>query len=405
MLLRIAGALREERMDFARLLTAEQGKPLRFALREVDLACGLLRAFAAMDLPIQVLRESESARIVRQHTPLGVVAAITPWNFPLSLMMFKLPPALLAGNTVVAKPAPTTPLTTLKFGELCADILPPGVLNVVADQNDLGEALTSHPGVAKVAFTGSTATGKKILANVSATLKRVTLELGGNDAAIVLDDADPAELAPKLFNAAMMNTGQVCLAIKRLYVHESIHAALCDGLARLADQAVVGDGFDEQTQFGPVQNLRQFQRLKELLVDTHARGKVIAGGTYLERPGFFMRPTIVRDIPDDARIVREEQFGPILPVLCYSSIDDALERINDSDYGLSATVWGRDTRRALDVALRIDAGTVWINKHLDLPLDLPFGGAKHSGIGVELGQAGLEQFTQVKLINAALPGV
>ena len=179
-----------------------------------------------------MLKEDATQKVIRQHKPLGVVAAITPWNFPVILLMIKVAPALLAGNTVVAKPAPTTPLTTLKFGELCAEILPPGVVNVIVDQNDLGAALTSHPDVAKVAFTGSTATGKKVMATAAGPLKRLTLELGGNDAAIVLEDVDPKEVAPKIYAAAMVNAGQVCLAIKRLYVHDSIYDAVCDELGR-----------------------------------------------------------------------------------------------------------------------------------------------------------------------------
>jgi len=212
-LVKLADALQTRRGEFARLLTEEQGKPLPNAMGEIDRAVGMIRYFASLDLPLKLLKEDATQKVVQQRTPLGVVAAITPWNFPMILLMIKVAPALLAGNTVVAKPAPTTPLTTLRFGELCAEILPAGVINIIVDQNDLGGALTSHPDVAKVAFTGSTATGKKVMASVAGTLKRLTLELGGNDAAIVLDDVDPKEIVPKVLASATVNAGQLCMAI------------------------------------------------------------------------------------------------------------------------------------------------------------------------------------------------
>src|ERR1700728_1297206 len=354
-----------------------------------------------MDLPVETIRESAEVRILRQYTPLGVVAAITPWNSPLLLLMIKFAPALLVGNTLVIKPAPTTPLTTLRFGEMCADVFPPGVVNVITDNNDLGDALTRHPDVAKVAFTGSTATGRKVMASAAGTLKRLTVELGGNDAAIVLDDVDPKQVAAKIFGAAMMNCGQVCFAVKRVYAHQAIHDALCAELVALANSATVDDGMKAGTTIGPIQNKNKFDKIKLLLEDSRKQGKVIAGGEVLDRPGYFMRPTIVRDIPDNARLVREEQFGPILPVLRLTDIGDAIKRANDTEYGLSATVWSRDEKRASEVAMKLQVGTVWINKHLDLPPDIPVQGAKQSGFGSELGEEGLKEFTQAKIINVA----
>ncbi len=401
LLVKLADALEARSDEFARLLTLEQGKPLAHAAGEMAGSVAMIRAFTAMELPVKVLKETDTARIVQHRTPLGVVAAIMPWNFPMILVMIKVAPALLAGNTVVAKPAPTTPLTTLRFAELCAKLLPPGVVNVITDQNDLGTALTTHPDVAKVAFTGSTATGKKVLASIASSLKRLTLELGGNDAAIVLDDVNLDEVAPRIFFGAMFNTGQVCLAIKRVYAHESIYEALCDRLAKLADEAIVGSGLEAETQFGPLQNKTQYEKVKGFIADARERGRIIAGGTVEDRPGYFIRPTIVRDIPDDARLVREEQFGPVLPVLKYSDIDDAISRANNTEYGLGGTVWSSNPQRAYEVALRIDSGTVWVNTHLDLPPDVPIGGAKHSGLGTEMGQEGLEEFTQAKVVNLA----
>ncbi|WP_422925651.1 aldehyde dehydrogenase family protein [Singulisphaera sp. PoT] len=401
LLLRLAEALEAEQGTFAELLTMEQGKPLPHARDEVMRAAAILRFYARLDLPLKVLKEDERQRVVQQNAPLGVVAAITPWNFPVILLMFKVGPGLLAGNTIVAKPAPTTPLTTLRFGELCARILPAGVFNVVVDQNDLGSALTSHPDVAKVAFTGSTATGKRVMESVAGSLKRLTLELGGNDAAIVLDDADPGEVVPRLFAGAMFNAGQVCLAIKRLYVHESMYDAVCNELGKLAKSTVVGDGMAQDTQMGPIQNRMQFEKVKDYLRDASKRGKIVAGGRAVEGGGYFVEPTIVRDIPDDARIVQEEQFGPVLPVLKYTDLDDAIARANDTNYGLGGSVWTSDPNRGFDVAARIQAGVVWVNKHLDLTPDVPLGGAKQSGIGVESGREGLEEFTQATIINMA----
>jgi acyl-CoA reductase-like NAD-dependent aldehyde dehydrogenase len=309
---------------------------------------------------------------------------------------------LLAGNTIVVKPAPTTPLTTLRVAELCAEIFPPGVVNVIADANDLGGALTSHPDIAKVAFTGSTATGRKVMGSAAATLKRLTLELGGNDAAIVLDDVNPKQIAPKLFFAAMVNSGQVCLAAKRIYVHESIYDAVCAELKKIAATAVVGNGLDDGVMFGPVQNRMQFEKVQAIIEDARQHGQVIAGGTPHKGPGFFIQPTVISGLPDSARLVCEEQFGPVMPVLKYSSIDEVIARANASEYGLGATVWSASTERAVEVAQRLETGTVWVNKHLDLPPNVPYGGTKQSGYGVEMGQQGLEEFTQMRIVNIAL---
>jgi acyl-CoA reductase-like NAD-dependent aldehyde dehydrogenase len=397
----LAAALAARRDEFATCLTREQGKPLAAAAAETDEAVAILRAFAAMDLPDRVLRDDARDYIMQQRAPLGVVAAITPWNYPLVLLMMKVAPALLAGNTVVAKPAPTTPLTTLLFGGLCAPLLPPGVLNIIVDDNDLGDRLTSHPGIAKVAFTGSTATGRRVLAAAAASLARVSLELGGNDPAIVLDDVDVGAVASQVFAGAMANAGQVCFAIKRLYVPDAMYEPMCTALAERARALVVGDGLDPATQMGPLQNARQFAKVLDFIDDARARGRIIAGGHALDRPGYFVAPTIVSDLADEAPLVREEQFGPVLPVLRYGAIEDAIARANATRYGLGASVWARDAARGLAVAQRLEAGTVWVNKHLDFPADVAAGGTKQSGFGVKMGQAGLEEFTQPRIINLA----
>ncbi len=400
----LAEAIEARLPEFSETLTREQGKPLAQARVEMMTAVYSIKTFASMALSPRVLREDESSSIVEYRTPLGVVAAITPWNFPVMLLVNKMAPALLAGNTIVIKPAPTTPLTTLLLGELCADIFPAGVVNVITDENDLGAALTAHPDVAKVSFTGSTATGKKVLSSVSPSLKRVTLELGGNDAALILDDVDVKSVAAKIYNAATYNAGQICVAVKRVYVPAAKYDEFCEELARLASAAIVGDGVEEATQIGPIQNRAQFEKVKQLLLEAGASGKVIAGGQALDRPGYFVPPTIIRDVLDSASIVAEEQFSPILPVLSYGDLDDAIARINNSVYGLAGSVWGDDLERAQHVAQRIESGTVWVNSHLGLDPLIPFRGAKQSGMGVELGQEGLHEYTQARVVNVTKAG-
>jgi acyl-CoA reductase-like NAD-dependent aldehyde dehydrogenase len=400
-LVAMADALQANAQDLGRLLTQEQGKPIEAAVGEVYGASAFFRYFANLDLPIKVLDDGPNRKVEVRRRPLGVVGAIVPWNFPMILMAFKVPAALLAGNTVVLKPAATTPLSTLKFAELVKDMVPAGVLNVIADANDLGGALTAHPDVRKISFTGSTETGKKVMAGAADALKRITLELGGNDAAIVLGDVDPAATAPKLFNAAFQNSGQVCIAVKRAYVHESIYDAMCDELAKLADAAVVGEGLQQGVQIGPLQNKMQYEKVLGVIEDARRTGKIIAGGTRPEGKGYFIRPTIVRDIEDGTRLVDEEQFGPVLPVIKIKDGEDALARANASLYGLGGSVWSSDLDKAYDLAGRMESGTVWINKHAELDPGIPFGGAKLSGIGSELGEAGLAEFTQAQVINMA----
>ncbi|HEY0942291.1 MAG TPA: aldehyde dehydrogenase family protein [Steroidobacter sp.] len=400
----LAGAIEDRIELLSALLTAEQGKPLSQAKFEIQRGCAILRHFAEAELPVRTLRDSERERIYERRGPLGIVAAIVPWNFPILLLMNKLGPALLSGNCVIAKPAPTTPLTTLRIGEICAEILPAGVFSVICDANDLGAVLASHRDIAKVAFTGSTETGRKVFQSGAATLKRLTLELGGNDPALILDDANLDEVAPQIFRCAMANSGQVCMAIKRVYVPDALHDDLCRRLADLAAAAIVGDGTDPRTQFGPVQNSAQFEKLKVLLADCKDRGTVASGKVPSHSRGYFIAPTIVRDIPDDARIVQEEQFGPILPVLRYTSVDDALARMNGTEFGLGASVWSTNVSRAAEIAEQVCSGTVWVNRHMVADPAVPFRGARQSGIGAELGDAGLHEFTQAQVINISLRG-
>ncbi|ABW12700.1 aldehyde dehydrogenase [Parafrankia sp. EAN1pec] len=382
----------------APVLTAEQGKPLRSAHMEVLGAGYWLRYFSRLEIPREVIQDDEHVRAEVVHRPMGVVAAITPWNFPIMLSAWKLGPALLAGNTVVLKPSPFTPLSTLLMGEILSEVLPPGVLNVVSGGDQLGRWMTSHPVPRKISFTGSTGTGKHIAASAAPDLKRLTLELGGNDAAILLDDVDPAAIVRKLFEGAFDNSGQVCSGIKRLYVPESLHDVVVDALAAQAAAARVGDGMDPDTQVGPIQNRPQYERVCDLVAEALAGGATAAaGGAPIDGPGYFFPPTVLVGAAEGTRIVDEEQFGPVLPVLPYRDIDEAVARANATNYGLSGSVWSADPDRAGAVAERLDCGTAWVNAHVALGPHQPFGGLKWSGVGVENGPWGLAGYTDLQV--------
>jgi len=329
-----------------------------------------------------------------------VVAAITPWNFPLTLAFWKIAPALLAGNTMVLKPSPFTPLSTLKVGELLRDVFPPGVLNIVSGGDELGAWMTTHPVPRKISFTGSIETGKKVALSAAPDLKRVTLELGGNDPAIVLDDADPATVASAVFAGAFNNNGQVCSAIKRVYVPESMYDEVVEGLAAHAKAIKVGDGTEPDSKLGPINNEPQYERVKELVADALANGaRAVTGGHAMDRPGYFFEPTILAGLSDGTRIVDEEQFGPALPVISYRDLGDAIDRANATHFGLSGSVWSADEERAAGVAAQLECGTAWVNTHLALSPEQPFGGFKWSGLGVENGPWGLAEFTEFQVVH------
>lgn len=394
----LADRIEERAAEIARLITQEQGKPLSAASGEVAGTLSAIRWCAAQELGADVVREDAREQVIDQRHPLGVVAVITPWNFPFMLAAQKIAPALITGNTVIVKPAPTTPLSTLVLGEIAADVFPAGVVQTLVDDNDLGPLLTSHPAVAMVSFTGSVPTGKKVLASTSATLKRLSLELGGNDAALILDDADVNAIGPQVFGAAMRNAGQVCVAVKRVYAPRAMVDPLCDIFARLADEMIVGDGLEQGTQMGPVQNKAQYEKVSGLIDETSKIGTLVAGGDRPEGPGYFIRPTVFRDLPADARLIREEQFGPVIPVIAYDDLDEAIDAVNSTEFGLAGSVWSGDNARAVKVASQIDSGTVWINRHLGLSPDIPFGGAKQSGLGRQHGIEGLREYTQGRII-------
>jgi acyl-CoA reductase-like NAD-dependent aldehyde dehydrogenase len=393
-------AIREENSTLARLLCREQGKPLEKAVSEIGAGLAYLNAYCDMVLEPAVLKETATQRIEQHHRPLGVVGAITAWNYPLLLAIWKIAPALVAGNTVVVKPAPSTPLATLALGRIAARVLPPGVVNVVSGATESGERLTSHPAVRKITFTGSTETGKRIMANASARLKRLTLELGGNDAGIILEDADPRAMAADIFWAKFSNCGQVCAALKRLYVHRSIFAPLCDALADFAAGVKIGPGLAAGVQIGPMQNFAQRDRMAATVAAAVKAGaRIIYQSEIPSGEGYFFPITLLADVPEDAEVVRGETFGPVLAIMPYDDIEDAIARANDTEYGLGGSVWSPDVARATAIAERLEAGSVWVNQHPSMDPNVPFGGIKSSGLGVEGGLRGLEEFTHLQIVN------
>jgi acyl-CoA reductase-like NAD-dependent aldehyde dehydrogenase len=397
-----ANAIKARVGELAPILTQEQGKPLARATEELIGAAVWFQYTASLEIPLEVVQDDAKARIEVRRRPYGVVGAITPWNFPVLLGVWKIAPALLAGNTIVLKPSPYTPLSTLKLGEILRDALPAGVLNVVSGNDQLGAWITSHPAVRKVSFTGSVATGKKVAAACAPDLKRMTLELGGNDAAIVLDDVDPQQVAEKLFWGAFANSGQICGAIKRLYVPERLEQPLVAALAAIAKGVRVGDGMQPDTQLGPLNNKMQFDRVNELVADAkQAGGRCVTGGAPLPGAGYFIPPTLVTGLGEGSRLVDEEQFGPALPIVTYRDVADAVERANGTMYGLSGSVWSSNEARAIEVAGELECGTAWVNQHLAIVPNAPFGGAKWSGIGVENGPWGLLGFTELQTVNIA----
>ncbi|MBI1818261.1 MAG: aldehyde dehydrogenase family protein [Deltaproteobacteria bacterium] len=395
-----AAAIQEKAQDIGVVLSQEQGKPLAAAVGEVFGASIWFSYFANLRLEPEILQDDAEKRIQIVRKPLGVVAAITPWNFPVILMAWKLAPAFLAGNTVVAKPSPFTPLSSLLVGDILKDVLPPGVLSVIAGDGALGAELSGHPLVRKISFTGSVATGKKVMGYAVEDLKRVTLELGGNDPAIVLDDVDPNAVLDGLFWGAFQNSGQICSAIKRLYVHEKVYQPIVAGLIERARSVKVGNGMEPDTQLGPINNQMQLDKVIGMVNEAKKQGaKIEIGGERLDSPGYFYPPTIVTNAHAGMKLVDEEQFGTALPIIKYSNLDDAMEQANNTHYGLGASVWTGDAKRGEALVQEIESGTGWVNQHLDLGPSTPFGGCKWSGIGYENGKWGYQEFTELQVVN------
>lgn len=378
------------------LLTREQGKPRAGAEFEVLGSVAWIRAIATQSLPDELVEETDERRVITRFTPVGVVGAIVPWNFPILLSIWKIAPALMAGCTLVLKPSPYTPLCDLKMVELAQQAFPPGVLSAVSGGDNLGKWITSHPGINKVAFTGSTETGRHVMRSAADTIKRVTLELGGNDPAIVLPDVDAKAIAPELFWAAFQNNAQFCNVSKRLYIHEDVYDEVRDALVEFIEANIkVGDGTLEDTDLGPIQNSMQYGKVKDYFADCHANGYNFALGGKIDEnaKGWFVPVSLVDNPPENSRIVQEEPFGPILPLLKWSDEDDVIARANDTIYGLGATVWGKDLNAVERIGSQLEAGTVWLNEvHQYSPFQA-FGGHKQSGLGCENSLHGLMEYT------------
>lgn len=399
---KIAAAINEHADELAILLTQEQGKPLGGSKFELGGAGAWAGFTGSLSLPDKVIQDDEKARIVQTRKPIGVVGSITPWNFPLMIAIWHVVPAIRTGNTAVLKPSPSTPLSTLRMVEIINEVLPPGVLNCVAGTDELGQWMTEHQGINKIIFTGSIPTGRKVMSSSAASLKRVTLELGGNDAGVVLDDVDPATVAPGIVQGAFMNNGQVCAALKRLYVPESIYDEMCEQLVLAAEGGKMGNGLDEGTTQGPLANKMQYDKVCSLLEDAKANGgRVLCGGEIPDGPGYFVPFTIIADATSGMRLVDEEQFGPLMPVIKYKDLDDAIAQANGLEVGLGGSVWSSDSERASAVAARLESGTAWVNQHGPISPNVPFGGVKCSGIGVEFGEEGLAEYTTIQVVNVA----
>ncbi|MCA0850265.1 aldehyde dehydrogenase family protein [Salipiger thiooxidans] len=398
---RVTSAISAHAEELAVLITKEQGKPLNGlgSRWEIGGAQAWAGFTATLSLPVKTLQDNNEGRVELHRKPLGVVGSITPWNFPVMIAIWHIVPALRTGNTVVVKPSPYTPLSTIRLIEIISEVLPAGVVNVVTGddkQVNLGAAMSAHEGIRKIVFTGSCATGQKVMQSAAESMKRLTLELGGNDAGIVLPDADPKAIAEGLFWGAFINNGQTCAAMKRLYVHDSIYDEVCDALVAFARNIPVGDGMNEQSILGPIQNQMQFDKVKRLIEAAKSRGRVLLGGE--PGAGLFFPPTIIADLSQDDPLVIEEQFGPALPVIRYSDVEDAIAAANDSPNGLGGSIWTSDVEKGRALATRMECGSVWINKHGAIQPNAPFGGIKQSGLGVEFSEEGLAEYTDVQVV-------
>lgn len=401
-LLAIADAMEARVEDFAALEARDVGKPLAGARGEISSAADKYRFFAGAARTMTTAASGEykpGITSIARREPIGVVAAIPPWNYPMGLTSWKLGPALAAGNTVVLKPSPDSPLTALLLAEICQDILPPGVLNVVTgDGPTVGAQLASHPGVDMISLTGGTATGRAVMGLASQTLKKVHLELGGKAPVIVYDDADLDTFAEVIRGAVFRNSGQDCTAATRIYTSPARRDEVADILAGIASDVAMGNGFDDPSvEMGPVVSFRHRDAVEGFVHRALAGpARAVAGGTRPDLEGAYVAPTVIADVEQGDEIVQEEVFGPVVALATFDGHADAIAKANDVAYGLAASVWTRDIDRALDASRRIQAGTVWINDHGPTAAEMPFGGYKQSGVGRDLSVHALEDHTQLK---------
>ncbi|RYP81430.1 hypothetical protein DL769_001996 [Monosporascus sp. CRB-8-3] len=390
---KFADAIEANKEELIELLGKEVGKPPQAGSFELFLTMGLARETPKLRLKEEKVIDGTDRTAIVRHVPLGVGVGIVPWNFPLTLGVGKLFPALLAGNTFIWKPSPYSPYTALKLAELGTKIFPPGVLQALSGDESLGPLLTAHPDVAKISFTGSVTTGKQVMAACASTLKRVTLELGGNDAAIICNDVDIDAVVAKITFLAFVHCGQICMNIKRVYVHESIYDEFLTAMVALTKQFKTGDHTDPEAFFGPIQNSMQYGKLQRFYSQIGKEGwKTALGGEpqHKEGKGFYMPPTIIDNPPEDSSIVVDEPFGPIVPVLKWTDEEDVIKRANASKLGLGASVWSKDVSRAQRMAEQLEAGSIWVNTHFELAPNVPFGGHKLSGLGMDWGELGLQ---------------
>ncbi|KAI0389907.1 aldehyde dehydrogenase [Xylariaceae sp. FL0594] len=394
---KFADALQANHDGLVELLRKELGKPVQAAGFEMFLVMGLARETPKLRLMEEKPVDDEDRTAIVRHVPLGVGVGIVPWNFPLCLGAGKLIPALLAGNTFIWKPSPYAPYSALKMAEIGAKVFPPGVFQALSGEDSLGPLLTAHPDVAKVSFTGSVETGKKVMAACASTLKRVTLELGGNDAAIVCDDVDVDAVVAKVAFLAFVHSGQICMNIKRIYVHEAVYDRFLAALVAVVNQFPAPGDDGPDAFFSPIQNQMQVDKLqKNFYSQIEKQGwKTALGGeddigSSKDAKGFYVAPTIINNPPEDSSIVTEEPFGPIVPVLKWSDEQDVIKRANATKLGLGASVWSKDVERAKRMAEQLEAGSIWVNTHFELAPNVPYGGHKESGLGMDWGIVGLQ---------------
>ncbi|EXJ90736.1 hypothetical protein A1O1_03840 [Capronia coronata CBS 617.96] len=398
---RFKEALEAYEDEMIELLLKETGKPRQFGAQEVKSCAHFLDWHLGMKEPQGESYDFPDKSIVNKFVPLGVAAAICPWNFPLLLSLGKVLPAVQMGNAIIVKPSPFTPYTALKMVEIANTVFPPGLVQALGGDDKLGPALVDHPEIHKISFTGSIATGKRVMAAAAKTVKRVTLEMGGNDPAIVLPDADIAKAAPMVAMGAFFNTSQVCIASKRIYVHSSQYDAFLEALTNVAKSLKVGTPNEDGVMLGPIQNSMQYEKVKSFFRDAKSQGYKFALGSsdVPESQGFFINPTIIDNPPDDSMVVTEEPFGPIVPVQKYEDVEEVIRRANNSKAGLGATVFGKDPKMLQYVADRLEAGSVWVNSYPAAGPQAQFGGVKESGIGTEFGTMGVLAYANVKAIT------
>jgi len=401
----IAALIEEHHQELSQLITREQGKPQSGpgANLEVEAAAGWTRVAARVSLSEETLQDDRSGRIVLRRKPVGVVGSITPWNWPLLIAVCNIVPAIRVGCTVVIKPSPYTPLSTLRLVELMNQVLPPGVINVVTGAAKLGTHLVDHPHVDKIVFAGSIATGKQIMGGAARTLKRVALRLGGNDAGIVLPDTFIEPLLEKLFWGCFINSGQTYGALKRLYVHEDQYEEVVEQFADYVARIPVGNGLDPKSLIGPVSNETQLNWIVALVNDARLHGaRIVTGGRRTKARGYFHPLTVIANATDDMRVVKHERLCPVIPILKYTTVHEAIVRANSFAPGLGGSVWGDDPQEATRYASQLECSTAWVNQHGALNTFAPFDGVKSSDLDIRVKVDGLKEFTTTQVIDVAL---